>query len=213
VTETAKLRREYEGEPFGEESAADEPVEQFRRWFEAALAAGIEDANAMVLATADAAGRPSARVVLLKGYGADGFVFYTNYGSRKAAELAANPRAELVFYWPPLNRQVRIAGAAAKVPAAESEAYFASRPRGAQLGAVASRQSAVVAGRAELEERYRRAEAEYAGRPVPRPPGWGGYRLRPEEFEFWQGRENRLHDRLRYTLGAAGGWVRERLAP
>jgi pyridoxamine 5'-phosphate oxidase len=212
MTETAKLRREYAGEPFGEESAADEPVEQFRRWFEAALAAGIEDANAMVLATADAAGRPSARVVLLKGYDPEGFVFYTNYGSRKAAELAANPRAELVFYWPPLNRQVRIAGAVAKVPAAESEAYFASRPRGAQLGAVASRQSAVVAGRVELEERYRRAEAEYAGRPVPRPPGWGGYRLRPEEFEFWQGRENRLHDRLRYRR-AGDGWVRERLAP
>ncbi len=212
MTETSKLRREYEGEPFDEGSAADDPVEQFRRWFEAALGAGLDDANAMVLATADVAGRPSARVVLLKGYGPDGFVFYTNYGSRKAAELAANPRAELVFYWPPLHRQVRIAGAVTKVPAAESEAYFASRPRGAQLGAVASRQSAVVAGRAELEERYRRAEAEHAGRAVPRPPGWGGYRLRPDEFEFWQGRENRLHDRLRYRR-AEGGWARERLAP
>jgi pyridoxamine 5'-phosphate oxidase len=212
MTETSKLRREYVGEPFDEGSAADDPVEQFRLWFEAALGSGLDDANAMVLATADVAGRPSARVVLLKGYGPDGFVFYTNYGSRKAAELAANPRAELVFYWPPLHRQVRIAGAVAKVPAAESEDYFASRPRGAQLGAVASRQSAVVAGRAELEERYRRAEADYAGRPVPRPPGWGGYRLRPDEFEFWQGRENRLHDRLRYRR-RSDGWVRERLAP
>jgi pyridoxamine 5'-phosphate oxidase len=212
MTDASKLRREYEGEPLDEESAAADPVEQFRVWFEAALAAGIEDANAMVLATADAAGRPSGRVVLLKGYDPDGFSFYTNYASRKAEELAVNPRAELVFYWSPLNRQVRIAGAVTKLPPADADAYFASRPRGAQLGAVASRQSAVVGGRAELEERYRRVEAEYEGREVPRPPGWGGYLLRPDAIEFWQGRSNRLHDRLRYRR-QDGGWIRERLSP
>ena len=212
MTEASKLRREYEGEPLDEASSSADPVELFGGWFEAALAAGIDDANAMVLATADAAGRPSARVVLLKGYGLDGFTFYTNYASRKAAELAVNPRAELLFYWPALHRQVRIAGTAARVPPEDSDAYFASRPRGAQLGALASPQSAVVSGRAELEERFRRAEAEHAGREVPRPPGWGGYLLRPDEFEFWQGRGNRLHDRLRYRR-AEGGWVRERLAP
>ena len=212
MTEASKLRREYEGEPLDEASSPADPVELFGGWFEAALAAGIDDANAMVLATADAAGRPSARVVLLKGYGLDGFTFYTNYASRKAEELTANPRAEMVFYWPALHRQVRIAGAVEKLPAADSDAYFASRPRGAQLGALASTQSAVIAGRAELEERYRRVEAEYEGRDVPRPPGWGGFRLRPEAIEFWQGRSNRLHDRLRYRR-QDGGWVRERLAP
>lgn len=212
MTDAAKLRCEYEGEPLDEGTAPADPVELFGTWFEAALAAGIEDANAMVLATADAAGRPSARVVLLKGYGPDGFSFYTNYASRKGAELAVNPRAEMVLYWAPLHRQVRISGAVSRLPAADSDAYFASRPRGAQIGAAASAQSAVIAGRAELEERYRRVEAEYEGRDVPRPPGWGGFRLRPEAIEFWQGRSNRLHDRLRYRR-QDGGWILERLSP
>lgn len=212
MVDASKLRREYQGEPLDEASAAEEPLEQFGRWFEQAVAAGIEDANAMVLATADAAGRPSARVVLLKDHGPEGFSFFTGYASAKAEELAVNPRAALVFYWPALHRQVRITGAVARLPAADSDAYFASRPRGAQLAAAASPQSAVIASRDDLEERWRRAEEEHRDRPVPRPERWGGFRLRPDRVEFWQGRENRLHDRLRYRR-AGGGWVLERLAP
>lgn len=212
MIDASKLRREYQGEPLDEASAPPEPLAQFERWFEQAVEAGIEDANAMVLATADAAGRPSARVVLLKGYGPEGFSFFTGYASAKGEELAVNPRAALVFYWPALHRQVRITGAVVRLTAAESDAYFASRPRGAQLAAAASPQSAVIAGRADLEERWRRAEEEHRDGPVPRPARWGGFRLRPDQVEFWQGRENRLHDRLRYRR-AGRGWVRERLAP
>lgn len=212
MVDASKLRREYEGEPLDEGSTAAEPVAQFGRWFEQALAVGIEDANAMVLATAGADGRPSARVVLLKGYGPEGFTFFTSYESEKGRELAANPQAALVFHWPALHRQVRISGTVTRLSAADSDAYFASRPRGARIGAVASPQSAVISGRAELEESYRRAEEEHRDRPVPRPERWGGFRLHPDRVELWQGRPNRLHDRLRYRR-AGDRWVRERLAP
>jgi pyridoxamine 5'-phosphate oxidase len=166
----------------------------------------------MVRATSTADGWPSARVVLLKDLTEEGFVFYTNYEGRKGKELADNPRAALVFYWPELERQVRVEGTVERISAAESDAYFATRARGSQLGASVSRQSAVVSGRGELEARLRELEARYAGREVPRPDFWGGFRVRPLAVEFWQGRPNRLHDRLRYRR-VDGGWVLERLEP
>ena len=166
----------------------------------------------MTLATATPDGRPSARVVLLKGFDERGFVFYTNYEGRKSTEIEANPRAALVFYWGELERQVRVEGRVSRVPDEESDAYFAERPRGSQLGAWASEQSRPVRDRGALEERLRELEGEYGGREVPRPPFWGGYRVEPETMEFWQGRENRLHDRLRYHR-AGELWRRERLQP
>ena len=167
----------------------------------------------MTLATAGADCRPSARLVLLKGFDASGFVFYTNYESRKARELAANPWAALVFFWPQLARQVRIEGRVEPVAPHESDAYFHSRPRGSQLGAWASHQSQVISSRAVLDQRMQELTAAYQARPVPRPPYWGGYRLAPTLVEFWQGRPNRLHDRLRYRRLEDGGWLIERLAP
>ena len=188
-----------------------DPFRQFEEWFEEAKRAGIV-AEAMTLATATADGAPSARMVLLKGADEDGFVFYTGYDSRKGGELAQNPRAALVFYWQPLGKQVRVEGPVERVSEAESAAYFATRPRGSQLAAWASEQSRPLGGRDELETRYAELEQEYEGRDVPLPPHWGGYRLRPEAIEFWEHRENRLHDRLRYTR-AREGWQAERLAP
>jgi pyridoxamine 5'-phosphate oxidase len=190
----------------------DDPLRQFEAWFREAERAGVEIPEAMTLATASADGAPSARMVLLKGVGGGGFVFYSGYGSRKAEELDANPRAALVFYWRPLGRQVRIEGRVERVPEAESAAYFATRPRGSQLAAWASEQSRPLASREELERRYAELEREYEGRDVPLPPHWGGFRLRPEAIEFWQHRENRLHERTRYTR-AREGWQRELLAP
>ena len=189
-----------------------EPLDLFRAWFRDAQEAGVEVPEAMTLATAGPDGGPSARMVLLKGADEDGFVFYTGYGSRKADELDQNPRAALVFYWRALGRQVRVEGAAERISAEESAAYFATRPRGSQLAAWASQQSRPLASRTELEARYEELEREYQGREVPLPPHWGGFRLRPEAFEFWQHRENRLHDRIRYTR-AREGWVKELLAP
>ena len=167
----------------------------------------------MTLATTAADGQPSARIVLLKEVSQDGFVFYTNYGSRKGRELAVNPRAALVFYWPQLERQVRITGAVVKTSRSESNAYFQTRPRGSQLAAWASWQSLPIPDRDVLEARVKKLEAKYAGVSVPLPPNWGAYRLRPDSIEFWQGRPNRLHDRLRYSQEADGGWKIERLAP
>ncbi|WP_111135250.1 pyridoxamine 5'-phosphate oxidase [Micromonospora deserti] len=187
---------------------------QFGRWFADAVAAGLPEPNAMVLATADAAGRPSGRTVLLKAYEPEGFVFFTNYGSRKGAELAANPYASLVFPWFAMQRQVVVTGRVERVGRAETEAYFASRPRGSQLGAWASEQSRVVPDRAALDDAYRAAAERFADvEPIPAPPHWGGLRVRPDSVEFWQGRASRLHDRLRFRRAASGGWTVERLAP
>ena len=190
----------------------DDPLQRFEAWFREAQRAGVEVPEAMTLATATADGAPSARMVLLKGADADGFVFYTGYGSRKAEELAKNPRAALVFYWRPLGRQVRVEGTAERVREEESAAYFATRPRGSQLAAWASQQSRPLASRAELDRRVAELEREYEGREIPLPPHWGGYRLRPEALEFWQHRDNRLHDRIRYTR-AREGWSVELLSP
>jgi pyridoxamine 5'-phosphate oxidase len=198
--------------PLRERDVAADPIDQFAAWFHAAGEAGIRLPEAVVLATATPAGAPSARAVLLKGFDAAGFVFYTNYESRKGRELAANPRGALLFYWDPLGRQVRIEGSVAKVSAEESDAYFATRPLASRFSALASPQSAVIAGRDDLERRVAELVAEYVGHEPPRPASWGGYRLAHETVEFWQHREDRLHDRLRYRR-SDGGWVVERLAP
>jgi pyridoxamine 5'-phosphate oxidase len=207
----ADLRQEYMRAGLAEADAHPDPLLQFGRWFKDALAAQLPLANAMTLATVSAAGAPDARVVLLKGVENGGFVFYTNYESRKGRELASRPEACLVFLWTQLERQVRIEGRVEKVSDRDSEAYFVSRPVGARLSACASAQSEVVAGRAFLEEEVKKIKAAHGDNP-PRPAHWGGYRVVPSQIEFWQGRENRLHDRLLYTLNS-GAWKIERLAP
>jgi len=188
------------------------PLKQFEVWYGEALASGVPEADAMTLATATTDGAPDARIVLLKSFDGRGFVFFTNYQSRKAQELAANGRACLLFYWLPLKRQVRIEGTVEKVSAAESDDYFHTRPWGSKLGAWASDQSRVITSRENLEKRFAEFESEFADN-VPRPPHWGGYRLIPTAIEFWQGRDNRLHDRIRYRLQQDKSWRIERLAP
>ena len=207
------LRVEYARGTLTESDALPDPAAQFARWFDEARAAGLPEINAMTLATAGAGGAPSARVVLLKDFDARGFVFFTNYDSRKGRELAANPRAALCFYWQPLERQVRVDGTVVRTSRAESEAYFRTRPVAAQLGAWASRQSEPVASRAELERRQAELAQQFAGRDVPLPDHWGGYRVVPHSVEFWQGRPSRLHDRLLYTRADDGRWVLQRLSP
>jgi len=205
------LREEYARDGLDETDLAADPVAMFDRWMSEAHEAIRHDANAMVVSTVAADGTPSSRMVLLKGVSDAGFVFFTNTGSRKGVELAGNPRCALLFPWHLLERQVRVEGVATPLPRAEVEAYFSSRPRGSQLGAAASHQSRVVAGRAELDAAYADAEARYPDA-VPVPEEWGGYVVRPEVVEFWQGRTSRLHDRLVYRR-TADGWVTERLAP
>jgi pyridoxamine 5'-phosphate oxidase len=207
------LRREYALAGLKESDLDPSPFKQFDKWFQQALAAGLPEPNAMTLATATLDGKPSARVVLLKGFDERGFVFFTNYESQKGLELSANPHAALVFYWIELERQVRISGRVSRVSSEESETYFHSRPTGSQLSAWASQQSEVVSERKILEDRLEELTHEYQSKPIPLPPFWGGYRVAPETLEFWQGRPNRLHDRLRYTLQPGSQWLIERLSP
>jgi pyridoxamine 5'-phosphate oxidase len=206
-------RKDYSQPPLREADVDADPIRQFTLWLDQAVSAGLREPYAMTLATATPDGRPSARTVLLRGLDGEGFTFYTNYDSRKGKELAGNPRAALVFYWPELERQVRIEGTVEETSADDSDRYFRTRPRESQLGAWASPQSAVIPDRDQLEEHFRAAAREYEGRDVPRPPNWGGYRVRPEVIEFWQGRPGRLHDRLCYRKLPGGGWKIERLSP
>jgi pyridoxamine 5'-phosphate oxidase len=208
----AAMRQDYTARGLREEDVVADPMEQFARWFEDAKRAKVYEPNAMTLATVDAGGQPSARMVLLKIADARGLAFFTNLGSRKARELESGARAGLLFWWGPLERQVRFEGCVEPAGDDEADAYFASRPRGSQLGAWASEQSAVIAGRQVLEDAERSHRERFEGGEVPRPPFWGGFRLVPERVEFWQGRQNRLHDRLRYERDGSG-WRIERLAP
>lgn len=208
----ADLRKEYSAGGLTEEDAGADPFALFHRWFGDALAADLIDPNAMTLATVGPDGQPSARAVLLKALDARGFTFFTNYDSRKGHEMAANPKVALVFLWHPLERQVRVEGAVEVVSAAESDEYYAKRPLGSRLGAWASPQSAVIAGREVLEQAHAELHAKFPDGEPPRPPNWGGYRVLPTVIEFWQGRRSRLHDRIVFRRTATG-WTRERLAP
>ena len=209
----ADLRKDYSAETLLEKDVADHPIQQFKKWWDQALASDILEPNAMTLATASADGLPSARIVLIKDFDEKGFVFYTNYNSFKARQLEENPKASLLFHWKELERQVRIMGLVSKVSGEESDAYFQSRPVGSRIGAWASPQSQVIKDRNWLEEAFDHRKEEFNNEEVPRPPHWGGYRVKPVIVEFWQGRSSRLHDRIQYSLQENGGWKIERLAP
>jgi len=212
IDEAARLRAEYEAEGLVEADMAIEPFSEFQTWLSGVVAADIEEPTAFVLATADGSGRPSSRALLMKAFSEEGIVFYTNLASRKSEELRMNPAAAATFVWIPLHRQVRFEGQVVAVDAVDADAYFAGRPRGAQVAAHASAQSSVVSSRAELEERYAELELAFGDGEVPRPTTWGGWRLLPSAVEFWQGRVNRLHDRVRYRQDG-DMWIKERLAP
>ena len=209
----AASRYEHVGKGLRRSDLDPDPIKQFSNWFTAAIEAGIRDVNAMSLATAGPDAKPTVRIVLLKGFDQNGFVFFTNYESEKGKQLAANPYAAMAFYWIELDRQIRIGGEVEKTSREESQIYFDSRPIGSQLGAWASRQSDVIDGRRVLDARMSEMTERFASKTIPVPPHWGGYRLKPDVFEFWQGRPNRLHDRFRYTRQANGSWLIERLAP
>ncbi|HEY2953043.1 MAG TPA: pyridoxamine 5'-phosphate oxidase [Verrucomicrobiae bacterium] len=212
-TSLAHLRKEYTLTGLRRADLNPDPLAQFRKWLQQAVDADVPEPSAMTLATVDAEGQPSARIVLLKGLDERGFSFFTNYESRKGRELAANPRASLLFLWKELERQVGIRGLVSKLSRKESATYFKTRPRGSRLGAWASKQSQVIASRAMLEDKLRELERKFPGEDVPLPPYWGGYILAPAEIEFWQGRPNRLHDRFLYTRASDQGWKIERLSP
>jgi pyridoxamine 5'-phosphate oxidase len=207
------LRRDYEAGALHRRDLDADPIRQFERWLNDAIAAGQLEPTAVTLATATPDGRPSARVVLLKSVDAGGFVFFTNYLSQKGREISANPNVELCFFWDRLERTVRVHGTVTRTSREESEAYFRQRPKRSQVGAAASNQSEVVASREVLEQRFAELEKQYENADVPTPPHWGGFRVTPETIEFWQGRRSRLHDRLRYRKDAAGAWVIERISP
>ena len=209
----ADLRKNYALGGLRRADLNPDPIAQFNRWMQQALDAQLLEPTAMTLSTADQAGRPSGRILLLKGVDERGFLFFTNYESRKGRELSENPHAALVLFWAELERQVRLTGTVTKAPVEESEKYFKSRPRGHKLGAWVSNQSEVIANREVLERRLSKLESQYPGEEVPLPPCWGGYFLAPDAIEFWQGRPDRLHDRFRYTKHREGSWVIERLAP
>lgn len=210
----AEMRITYDRARLADGDVAADPVEQFGRWFDEAVAANSNEANALILATADSYGVPQARTVLLKGFDERGLVIYTNYASAKAEHIDSNPSVCALFYWPSLQRQVRWTGTAEKVSAAESDDYFASRPRGSQLGAIASHQSQPIGSAEELRIRFMEMDSRYGeGELIPRPDYWGGYRIRPLRIEFWQGRENRLHDRILFTRDETDNWHISRLAP
>ena len=211
--ETDEHRREYNSDGLRESAAAESPFEQFELWFRQAGDTKIDLPDAMTLATVSKDGIPSARIVLLRGFDKRGLVFYTDYQSQKGQELTENPNAALVFYWRELDRQIRVAGSVSTVSREESETYFRSRPVGSQLAALASNQGEVIPNREELECRYKQLMETYRHKQIPLPPYWGGFRLSPDWFEFWQGRPNRLHDRLRYTHRPDGSWKIERLSP
>lgn len=207
------IRKEYKQAALTEQDVDHNPFNQFQRWWNDALSASIDEVNAMTLSTASADGVPAARIVLLKGYDDNGFVFFTNYESFKGKQLAENPRASLLFFWKELERQVRITGITEKISQEDSDAYYNSRPEGSRIGAWASPQSQVIANREWLEERVVAVEKEFTEKPILRPSFWGGYRVKPVTIEFWQGRASRLHDRIQYSLQPGGNWIIERLAP
>ncbi len=209
----ADMRKEYQNASLSEKDVKVDPYDQFDKWWNDAMNAGIEEVNAMTLATASPDGLPSARIVLLKGFDHRGFVFYSNYNSYKGRQLVENPRACLVFLWKELERQVRITGLVEKLTPAESDEYFEQRPKGSQIGAWASPQSEVIRSREWLENIEKEFENKFKGKPIPRPSHWGGYRVRPVTIEFWQGRPSRMHDRIQYSLQDDGNWQIERLAP
>lgn len=209
----ADIRKDYRLQTLDESGVAADPITQFGVWWQEALQSEIEEVNAMTLATANQQGIPAARIVLLKGVDERGFVFFTNYESKKADDLHQNPHACLVFFWKELERQIRISGQVEKVTEAESDQYFHSRPEGSRIGAWASPQSSVISSREIIEEKVAVLQQTFGGKEIPRPLHWGGYRVKPVKIEFWQGRSNRLHDRIQYTLQSEGSWKIERLAP
>ncbi|SRR5665213_34041 len=212
-TSIAHLRREYQSEALLEKKAPRNPFKLFQHWFKEALKSKVFDANAFALATMSPRGTPSNRIVLLKGLDHRGFIFFTNYRSQKGQEISHKAVASLLFFWPELIRQVRIDGKVEKISSKESDVYFKTRPRGSQIGAWASDQSKIVPNREFLENREKELEAQYQEKTIPRPPYWGGYRVIPKSIEFWQGRPNRLHDRLRYARQSKGVWLMQRLSP
>lgn len=207
------LRKEYLLTELNEKLVDKNPIIQFSKWFHETISAELNEPNSMALGTCSSDGKPSVRIVLLKDFTQEGFVFYTNYNSRKGKDLSENPFGALTFFWPELQRQVRIEGSCEKLPPEISDEYFSTRPRGSQLGALASHQSSIVTGRKEIEENYYELEKFYEDKEIKRPEHWGGYLVRPEKIEFWQGRANRLHDRVQYVLNGSGNWEINRLAP